>query len=823
MPNSTILSPLSRRSFLGGAAALGGAVALSGSIAPLAQGAEESQNEEFSYSVCRGNCMGACFVKNKVRDGKLVQTEMAEMALPEYNRICAKGIGWPQRTYSPSRVKYPVKRAEGSKRGEDQWERISWEEAIAQIADAWKAIRAEYGPEAIMYSTGTGSTNVTDVNKMYGQLFSLLGASSISNCYDNAGMAGLAKTVGMGAMFTGSSTHLTQKAKTILTLSHNPADSRLHDFRFTLDAKERGANVIVVDPVYNISASKATWYVPIRPATYTALLMAMTNICIQEGWIDEEYLLSSTVAPYLVMENGRFLREADLAGTVDETDESPILVWDQGTAASAHCDDATAPALSGSFTVGGFEVKTAYQKLVEAVAEWTPAKASQVCDIPEEDIWEMTRMFATEKPSQINIGYGIDHYAGGHTAYYATAALLAVTGNFGGEGNGIGGSMPISIAPMLNNPHLAVKDVPKGRNVPAPFLPEVLESGKFAGEDLVVKSMFFATHDYVLSSCDRQKIIRALENVDLVITADIEMSEMARYSDIVLPVAGWAERPAISGKVNPVLNICEQAIDPLFESKDDLEICKLLGDAMGVGESIPSSTEEYYAGFFDNDLAKMMGLSYELLKEKKSIPMYPDGVAIHGAGGKFGTPTTKLEFYQENTGHYSGFEGMDAGPDHAFDESKEHLPYFEPPHEAWNEGAEGFARNELASKYPLIFMSNRNRFRTHTQFFDVDWFKEVKPRPTVRLCPPDAAARGISTGDTVRVFNDRGQTVMIAEVHNGIRPGVAVYPKGWHSTEAGAIEGTASDLLSSYSHPAMYNQNFYDTLCEIEKIEGGAE
>ena len=129
-----------RRSFIKGAAALTAAGALVG-CSPQTQNLEKAEPQkdipetQIFSGVCRGNCAGGCFLNVHVRDGQVVRTSMREMPDPQYNRICMKGLSHPYRIYSDERLKYPLRRA--GERGSDEWERISWDEALDEIAEKW--------------------------------------------------------------------------------------------------------------------------------------------------------------------------------------------------------------------------------------------------------------------------------------------------------------------------------------------------------------------------------------------------------------------------------------------------------------------------------------------------------------------------------------------------------------------------------------------------------------------------------------------------------------------------------------------------------------
>ena len=145
---------LSRRSFLKTTAAAAGVAAVAGTagVAAYAAGGPEeaAQNKEVIGS-CRSNCGGKCPLKVKVRNGKVVKTEPADM--PEgdelYRRICVKGLSQPQRLYDPDRLKYPMRRIEGTERGTEEFERISWDEALDLVAQQLKKTYSEHGPRAV--------------------------------------------------------------------------------------------------------------------------------------------------------------------------------------------------------------------------------------------------------------------------------------------------------------------------------------------------------------------------------------------------------------------------------------------------------------------------------------------------------------------------------------------------------------------------------------------------------------------------------------------------------------------------------------------------
>lgn len=182
--------------------------------------------------------------------------------------------------------------------------------------------------------------------------------------------------------------------------------------------------------------------------------------------------------------------------------------------------------------------------------------------------------------------------------------------------------------------------------------------------------------------------------------------------------------------------------------------------------------------------------------------MYRKSHLFNGEGGVFPTPTGRAQFYQENP-----VPQMDFGQQ--IDVEKERLPHWEPPYEAWSE-------NPLAKKYPLIYTSERPKWKVHTQWGRVPWILELNPEPIANIHPKDAEARKIKTGDMVKIYNDRGHVVLKAVINNGIRPGMVVLPKGWELDQF--KDGHYQDLTSRVSNDACINNCYFDTLVEVEKI-----
>lgn len=505
--SETTHSGLTRRGFLksaGAVVALSGVSGLVGCTRNYDKSlATTGSEDQIFYGTCRGNCAGGCALKIKVRNGFVVQTEMGEQAQPAFNRICPKGLSHAQRTYSSKRIQYPMRQVGG--KGSGEWERISWDEAIEEITSKWKQYQSESGNASVVFSTATG---VLSVNKdIYGYLQKLMGGSSTAICYDGAGLSILQKTIGYGLFGSGNNPGCERDSKVVFLVGANAHLALLNSWHFLQEARTAGAKLVHIDPVRTLTSQQCDQFVPIVPGTDAALFLAMTKYCIDQGWADEDYLRKNTVAPFLIREDtGHYVRMSDLgfeplAGdpdpvTGEETFMDAIMVWDSKTGKPAVADTIENPQLIGEFEQNGIKMRPVYQGLINHLGEWSLERASEICDIPEETIAELARMFAQDGPSTVYMGFGVDHYNGGHKTYQAIITFLAVTGQFGTSGSGLSGVSSGSNV-FFSNPNLQVVDAKTGPVIGTVKLASVKEQGAIGEIPLDIRSIFFYGHNYI--------------------------------------------------------------------------------------------------------------------------------------------------------------------------------------------------------------------------------------------------------------------------------------------------------------------------------------
>lgn len=717
-------------------------------------------------------CGPGCGIIAHVKDGVLVKTEPSDF--PGNRHICARGLAYPRWVYHPERLKYPLRRA--GARGEGKWERCSWDEALDTIIDRLSEIGERHGPASRAWVVGGGALGSLTAAAIMGMAGACSGTFILPlGIGDSAGPSGDRVSYGTLLAHGERYTVVFQNPRTILVWGNNPAETDSFKWRRLRKAKDQGARVIVIDPIFTPTASKADEFIPITPGTDAALALGMIRVILEKGLEDRGFLLKHTVAPFLVRsDTGLFLREKDLQpGGSDR-----YMVWD-ATAGQPRGFDVPGltPALSGAYSAGGILCQTAFGLLAERMKEYPLERVSRITGVPTETIRRLAIEYATNKPAASYRGMGLQRTFHGDLTWRAITALAAVTGNISFEG--YGGFEPNFLAFMT-------------RGVPN-FLPILnLYDAILTGKPFPIKFLWMARNNFVNQVPNFNRVIRELiPQLDFIVAAEMFMSISARYADIVLPACSFFECSDVitpGGQAsNDYMQFQEKAIEPLYESKSDFSMLAALARRMGMEGFMDQSEEQAIELVLASEHPTMAGVTLERLRQGPVLPSHPYA--------EFRTPSGKLEFYAEQL---RGFG--------------EELPVYREPMEGES--------SPLAGKYPLTFYSTHTRYRVHSQFANVPWARALDPEPALNMSPADAAARGIRDGDIVRVFNDRGEMHLKARVNAGISPGLVNITQGWSPWDY--LAGTHQALTHEAINPAqqaVYEPNaaLYDVRVEVRK------
>ena len=271
-----------------------------------------------SVSHLRANCDTTCSLKAYVKDGIVWREEQTATYaqtredVPDYNpRGCAMGCIYSAAMYEPTRIKYPMKRA--GERGSGKWQRLSWDQALEEIADKLLDVIEEDGHECIIYDNGTTNVDFGIGSTMEGHLFNAGLAATNIDSFAGVGDLPLGLIQSWGLVFSSGTGDNMFLADYILFWICNPSYTRLPDVHFYYEARYRGAQIVTIAPDFSPSTVHADRWLNVRYGTDAALAMGMVQVILEEGLYKPEFIKEQTDLPFLVRDdNHRFLRESDL-------------------------------------------------------------------------------------------------------------------------------------------------------------------------------------------------------------------------------------------------------------------------------------------------------------------------------------------------------------------------------------------------------------------------------------------------------------------------------------------------------------------------------
>ena len=394
---------------------------------------------------------GSCMYHIYLKDGKVAFEEVAGAnppskveGVPDKNPMgCQKGASWSQTLYGKERVLYPLRRV--GERGEGNWERVSWDEALADIADRMLNAIEEGGPESIIHemTPAEGGTMATWPTRRL--IVDLLGGVSTDvNGVINDFQPGHYITWGKFNPVGGPDSGLT---KLRLIWHCNPVYTQIPNYHAIAESRYQGCEVIHLAPDAGPSSIHADYFFSVRPGTDAALALAMCHTIIKEDLYSKRFVKEQTDLPLLVrLDTKRFLRESDLK---EDGDEEQFYAWDTATRRIAPAPKSTLrwrkvrPALEGKRQVrlkdgSRVTVTPAFALLLSQLKrDYTPAKASKVCGVNADVIRMIARKIAKKRTS-IFMGMNVCKYYHGDLMQRSMLLLLGLTSNWGRLGSGIG-------------------------------------------------------------------------------------------------------------------------------------------------------------------------------------------------------------------------------------------------------------------------------------------------------------------------------------------------------------------------------------------------
>ncbi len=466
------MRPISRRTFLAGAGGVGVALGLTRLGFRLAATAQDVVYTYYPYTgwediyrkkwtwdkVTWGTHLvdcypGGCSFRVYTKDNIVWREEQSaiypciEDGVPDMNpRGCQKGSSFSRVMRGDERLKYPLKRA--GERGEGKWQRITWDQALGEIADAMlDAIQDENsGPETIIHEFGGGEGGLVHGSTPSWRLMRLIGGTTLdSNALNSDFNVGIYQTFGKFQFV--SSVDDWFHADLILVWHMNPVYTRIPSAHFINEARYHGTEVVSIAPDYNASSIHADLWLPIEAGTDAALALAICRVIIDDGKVNEPFVKEQTDLPFLVRrDDGRFLRASDLeeGGREDqlyfldasgEIVPAPRGTLDLGDAEPSLRGEAVATLRDGT-TV---EVTPAFELMLLRLRDYTPEKASRITGIRPSLIRKLANKVVKAKAVHLLQGFSTNKYYHGDLIERSMALLMALTGNFGRKGTGMRG------------------------------------------------------------------------------------------------------------------------------------------------------------------------------------------------------------------------------------------------------------------------------------------------------------------------------------------------------------------------------------------------
>jgi len=728
---------------------------------------KSAQAEKVVPTVCASHCGGSCLLKVHVKDGVITRIETDDGEEPQL-RACLRGRAYRERVYAPDRLKYPMKRV--GIRGQGKFERISWDEALDTVAGEVKGVRDTYGPASILAAEHPGDLCPLNNYGLLERLLNMAGGYTAVWGMTSFHAGVWAALVAYGTWFASNTRDDLVNSRLIILWGWDPAStiSGTNTCWYLAQAREAGARIVSVDPRHTDTASTfADRWIPIRPGTDAAMLIAMAHVIIKEKLYDENFLATYTV---------------------------------------------------------GFDRLREYVLGIEDGAPKTPSWAEEITGVPSSAIEGLAREYAIIKPAALMAGIAPGRTAYGEQYHRAAITLAAMTGNIGIHGGdaasraweSIVGGYPYTVDPLIAGLERPPNPVEKGFPSRGPVfdfllgkqprvhfsqLADAILKGKAGGYFTDYRLLYVARCNYLNQFPNVNKIAKALQSLEFIVVEEQFMTPTAKFADILLPVNTFMERNDIAfGVGSPFLGGMTKVIEPLGESKSPLQIAAQLADRMGIAGYLDKSDEKIL-----EDRAKRTGVpDYALLKEKGiyRFKLPEPYVAFKRqiedpANNPFYTPSGKIEIYSQQWA----------------DLNMPGLPPIPKYMETWE------SRNDpLAKRYPIQLITTHFKRRNLSQFENLPRLRELQIQ-AILIGSEDARARNISDGEMVRVFNDRGEMVIPAKVTERIMPGVVDVPHGaWYDPdEKGVDRGGCANILTNdeYSPSGAFAYN--TALVEVEK------
>ncbi|OPY74901.1 MAG: Acetylene hydratase [Syntrophorhabdus sp. PtaU1.Bin050] len=691
---------------------------------------------EIRRSYC-GLCHPRCGTLLEVENGMVIGVKGDPEHPVTRGRICSRGALMPDHVHHPDRINYPIKRQ--GERGSGKWQRLDWEEALDEVADKLKALRGKYGAETLAFTHGTKRTYHWDERRFFNLFGSpnVCGANTICMCPSHA-----VEYATHGGFTWGDILH----TQCVVLWGHGPSKSEpVSLYPMIMQAKEKGAKLIVVDPRRIPEAEKADIWLPIRPGTDVALMLGWIRIIIEEDLYDHNFV--------------------------------------------------------ANWTVGFDDLKAAAQP-------YTPQKVAEITWLTPEQVIASARCYATTKPGVITWGLGLDKQGINATqAARARCCLKALTGNLdvpGGET--LGWSDPVGR--IISDPEMEFNDAlpPEQRvkqlgsdqypffgfpgwsrneeanhRLPRGYMhpphadmtctahPRPVFDAMITRKPYPVTAAISVASNPLLALPNPHHTYEALKSLELYVVGEFYLTPSAALADYVFPICSTVETTEL-WLTGAFCVACPRGIDPLYERRNTYDFWRGLAVRLGQDEYWPWKTVDEV---WDYRLSPV-NLTFDKLLEQNGLFGKPEFERYKKYG--FGTPSGKVELRS------STFEALGCEPVPVYREMAHSLS----------------SSLKFAEAFPLVLITG-SRFMPmyHSEQRQIEKARKKRPDPLVTLHPETAKRLNLTEGDWVKVETPLGSVRMRLNLSDTVDPRMADADHGWWFPEREEAEPNLFSVFES--------------------------
>ncbi|HTK53741.1 MAG TPA: molybdopterin oxidoreductase family protein [Gemmatimonadaceae bacterium] len=535
---------------------------------------------------CPHDCPDACSTRVTVERGRATRITGDPDHPFTSGFLCAKVNRYLERTYHRERLLHPLRRV--GKKGTGSFVRVSWEEAIDEIAERLGEIaRSSDGPQAILPYSYAGTMGLVQGASMDRRFFHLLGASKLDRTICSMpGTVGMRMTVGANIGADGEGL---PQSDLVLLWGTNTLTSNPHLWPFVLEARKNGARILGIDPIRTRTMEQCDEWLAIRPGTDAALALAMMHVVFDEGLEDPDYL--------------------------------------------------------ERYTLGADELR-------QRVLEYPPERVAPITGLPAERIRELGREYGRARAAFIRVNYGLQRHFGGGMAVRTIACLPAVVGHWRRAGGGVqlstSGTFQYNNAALqrldLSPPSRTINMIRLGDALG--------NADAGVGGPPVRALVVYNSNPGAVAPDRNAVVRGLMREDLFTVVLEHFQTDTADYADIVLPATTQLEHWDLHysyGHLYATLN--QPAIEPLGEAKPNTEIFRLIARRMGMTHPVLADDDvTIIKQALDSPHERMRGVTFDALRERGWMRLNVPRPFVPYAEGNFPTPSGKCEFVSARLG-----------------------------------------------------------------------------------------------------------------------------------------------------------------------------